>query len=243
MRSPYLPTLPAMRARGLSVLLQQDATLAALAAPVESDPALTAALLRAANSAVSSPRDRVATAADAIVRIGVDETRRIVIGTILHEAVGDLDQSQLDLNEMWRHLLATALLADSVTWHSQDPKERSPAAFTAGLLHDIGRLALIAQHAVAYNGVVELVRIGADPIEAESQLFDTDHASAPRPPRRGSSPSRSWTPSRCITRAAMTRWCTRSGARGESPRALASATGSRPPRRRTLPRALPMRSS
>ena len=177
MTSPYLPTLPAMRARGLSILLQQDATLAELAAPVESAPALTAALLRAANSAVSSPRDRVATAADAIVRVGIDETRRIVIGAILQQSIGNLDRSQLDLNEMWRHLLATALLADSVTWHSQDPKERSPAAFTAGLLHDIGRLALLAQHPVAYNGVVDLVHIGSDPIDAERYLFDTDHLS------------------------------------------------------------------
>ena len=177
MTSPYLPTLPPMRARGLSILVQQDATLAELAAAVESDPALTAAILRAANSAVSSPRDRVATAADAIVRIGIDDTRRIVIGAIVQQTVGNLDRSQLDMNEMWRHLLATALLADSVAWHSEDPTERSPAAFTAGLLHDIGRLALIAQSPMAYNGVVELVHIGLDPIEAERQLFDTDHVS------------------------------------------------------------------
>jgi HD-like signal output (HDOD) protein len=54
-----IPPLPAARARALPLILSQDVAIAELAAAVESDPALVTALLRAANSAASSLRERV----------------------------------------------------------------------------------------------------------------------------------------------------------------------------------------
>ena len=55
MTAPPAPTIASFNVDGLSLALSEDASLAEFAAVVESDPALTAAVLRAANSAVSSP--------------------------------------------------------------------------------------------------------------------------------------------------------------------------------------------
>ena len=62
---------------------------------------------------------------------------------------------------MWRHLLATALIGDA-TVRREGP---TTSAFTAGLLHDIGRLAMATQEPERYAEVVTAVHDGADPRE------------------------------------------------------------------------------
>ena len=74
--------------------------VAAIAAVVESDPAITTALLRAANSAASAPINRVTAAERAVMRIGLRGTPRIVAGTILHSSFGDLERAGIDLDEL-----------------------------------------------------------------------------------------------------------------------------------------------
>ena len=166
-----LPTLPVAHAQALAMLARHDIAASDLAAIVEGDPALTAAVLRAANSAASAPLAQIRTANDAIVRIGLSITRRIVAGAALGSSFTDLGRSGLDVNEMWRHVVACALLADATAW-ADGPRTE---AFTAGLLHDVGRLAMAAQDPERYATVVARVHAGEDARTAESAAFGVDH--------------------------------------------------------------------
>ena len=69
-----LPVLPAAHARALSTLRDEDVAIADVAAIVETDPAMTAAVLRAANSAASAPINRISTAQQGVARIGLART-------------------------------------------------------------------------------------------------------------------------------------------------------------------------
>ena len=73
---------------------------------------------------------------------------------------------------MWRHLIATALLADAdaVSTGAQT------MAFTAGLLHDVGRLSMAAQDPRRYAEVIRRSRTGCAPVAAEIELFGFSHA-------------------------------------------------------------------
>jgi len=152
-------------------MAKRDAGIPDVAAVVESDPALTAAVLRAANAAATTGRRRFATAPDAIVRIGMLATRRIIAGTTLGQTFRDLGRSGLDLDETWRQLLATALLADATAW----PNGPRTEAFTAGLLHDVGRLAMASRAPERYQAVVRRVAAGKSVEEAEQSIFGFDH--------------------------------------------------------------------
>jgi len=148
-----------------------------VAAVAEGDPALTATLLRAANSAASSPLDQVRRTADALVRLGVDDSRGIILATLLQDAATQaLERSEIDVDALWRHTLAVALLTEATC--SADPALVAirPLAFTTGVLHDIGRLVLAAQHPRRYARVVRLVERGTPVLEAELSQFSTDHA-------------------------------------------------------------------
>ncbi len=167
-----IPSLPVAQIQAMSLISNVAPSFDELSTVVEADPALTAALLRAANSAASSPGAPVRTSRVAMVRIGVSETRRLVMSIALASSFGAIARAHIDETELWRHLIATGLLADAAAWG----EVRHSEAFTAGLLHDIGRLAMAAQDPERYAKVVDLARRGIPASNAERMIFGMNHA-------------------------------------------------------------------
>jgi putative nucleotidyltransferase with HDIG domain len=168
-----IPPLPAAHARALALLMEQDVGLAEVAAIIESDPGLTAAVLRAANSAESAPADRITRAGDAIVRLGARTARALVVASMLRGRVDRLAAAKIDLEELWRHLIGVGLIADA-SLSAAKGDARAPV-FTAGLLHDLGRIALAANQPQHYARIARLVREGRDARDAERHVLGTDH--------------------------------------------------------------------
>ena len=153
-----LPVLPIPHAREL-------------AETVTSDPALTTAVLRAANSAASAPVNRVTDADQAIMRIGLDATRRLVAGTVVGTTFNDIRRSGIDSDQLWGHLIACAILTDQSLRNDRDTR----GAFSAGLLHDLGRMAMAQSEPERYAKVATLVAHGADARSIEIDVFGYDH--------------------------------------------------------------------
>ncbi len=175
--SARVPVLSPAQTQSVSLIMSKDATISELAAVIETDPALSLALLRFANSALGAPVQRVVRISDAIVRLGLEDTRRVVLGIVMQQTAGaELEESGIDQDELWRHLVATAILADAVTSVDRSLREVRPLAFSAGLLHNIGRLALATASPAHFRRVLRRVRIGEDVLEAERTEFNTDHA-------------------------------------------------------------------
>lgn len=166
-----LPTLPAPRARALALLTDEDSSLQEVSDVITGDHGLTVAVLRAANSAISAPTSRVRSPSQAIVRIGVGATRRIVTGAMVGDAFDRLQVAGLHVDALWRHLIATALLAETVARVGEGTTD----AFTAGLLHDIGRLAMASRDPNRYARIVSLARRGVPVRDAEHVMFGSDH--------------------------------------------------------------------
>ena len=108
-----IPSLPVAHMRAMSLIGNPEPSQQDLRQIVDADPALTASLLRAANSAASAPVEPVRTAHVAIVRVGTKESRRIIMSVALSSSFGDLRRSGIDEYEIWRHLIATGVLADA----------------------------------------------------------------------------------------------------------------------------------
>ena len=172
-----IPVLSPAHAQSVSLIMSKQATITELAAVVEVDPAITLALLRLANSALDAPVQRVVRTSDAIVRLGLEETQRVVLGIIMQQSTGtELTDSGIDQDELWRHLVGTGILADAIASTDEAMRDLRPLAFSAGLLHDVGRLALACSSPLHYQRVLRRVAAGASALEAERREFDTDHA-------------------------------------------------------------------
>lgn len=167
-----VPALPAAYVRALQLLREPDAEASLLVRIGNDDPAFAGALLRLSNSAESSPRERVRTIQGAVVRLGLPEARRTIISVTLKRAFRGIAGSNVDEHELWRHLVAVGMLADEAAWGRVSYGD----AFTAGLLHDLGRLAMAAEDPKRYGQAVLVARATGDTTAAEQRVFGLDHA-------------------------------------------------------------------
>jgi putative nucleotidyltransferase with HDIG domain len=136
-----LPTLPEAVAR-LTVLLQDErATTIDFEKAVHSDPAVTVNLLRAANSVHHGGLEPVTTVRQAVARIGLRRVYEVAIGTSFRRSLPlRLSGYGLDGPAFWLHCTATAVLAEGLGREIHLPA--ADIAFTAGLLHDVGKLVI-----------------------------------------------------------------------------------------------------
>lgn len=144
---------------------------------IEYDPALTANALKMANSAFYSPGVPVNTVREAVMRLGAGRILQQSVGRRLR---GKLTQAcpgySLEEDELWRHSVAAAVAADLLPRYAKTSVH--PVAFTAALLHDIGKLVL-SRHLAGElkEDIVEVTRQRRiSYVEAERAVLGFDHA-------------------------------------------------------------------
>ncbi len=156
--SRELPTLPPVVQIVLSSIDDPHTSADDVGQLIAEDPAMTAQVLRVANSVIHNPTTRkIDSAALAIARIGFDEIRRMVL------AIGVVQvfkgpKLPIDYPIYWRHCIATGLLAEAVADTSVVTKagnESRGVYFAGGLLHDIGVLLLAQEFEARYARVMK----------------------------------------------------------------------------------------
>lgn len=173
-----LPPLPAAVERLLALSREPEVDFRKVIQVIESDPALTARMLRAANSAFYGVSRRVQTVQQAIVLLGHEAVINLALGiSVLNLKRNLLKQWPGDPSAFWRHSITVALLARELAraLHCANSEE----AFVAGLLHDIGKLVLLTHYGVVYAQALLAARQGPEPLHVlERELFEVDHAVA-----------------------------------------------------------------
>ena len=139
------------------------------------DPALSAEILRVSNSALYGLSRRVDNISHAIVILGTEAVKRLALTVALGRFSHSFLRNQ-SLRICWDHSVACALIAEEIAVATGGAKDR---AYTGGLLHDVGRLALLACYPVEYGNLIVVARENDfDELECERQLFDIDHCAA-----------------------------------------------------------------
>lgn len=142
-----LPTLPTVVFQLHRVLDDERSGASDVAGIIERDPALTARLLRAANSAAFARPggDRVGSVSAAVSRMGVNQVRAVCIVLAVVKAFSSR-AGGLDHQEFWIHSAAVGMMARRL-WErlGTDPTISSDDIYVAGLLHDAGLL-VVEQH-------------------------------------------------------------------------------------------------
>lgn len=171
-----LPSLPAVVMELLSSIDAQDVDISVLAKKVSHDQALMAKTLRLANSPVYGLQVKVTTLNQAITFLGFQATRNLIIAAAVTGCFAEGKCAGFDYKAFWRHSIATAACARVL---ARRMKFNQDYAFTAGLLHDIGRLVLVTSFPEHYAEVLA-VRKESDIelLEAERQVLGVDHVAA-----------------------------------------------------------------
>ena len=171
-----LPSLPAVVMELLNSIDQDDVDISVLAKKVSYDQALTAKTLRLANSSLYGLQVKVTTIQQAITYLGFQTTRNLITAAAVTGCFAEGHCPGFDHKAFWRHSIATAACAKVL---ARQMRFNQDYAFTAGLLHDIGRLVLVSCFPNQYS-VTIAYREEHDCylLEAERKVLGVDHVDA-----------------------------------------------------------------
>ncbi len=170
-----LPPFPAVAIKALQLVSNSDSRLRELHYLISADPVLSAALLRMANSPLYAIHSEIQSTLQATILMGFERVRALVLTIAMKSYVGDA-LSVAALQACWRHSLACAMIAEDLAMAIFVDKD---VAYTAGLIHDIGRLALVVLRPKIYDDLLKTaVQSGTDLLELEQQAFGFDHCQA-----------------------------------------------------------------
>ncbi len=133
-----LPSLPSVYHRVREALEDPEGSLETVARLIEVDPAITARLLRVANSPLYGLSVRVDSVSRALAIIGSVETHHLVLATTLISVFRDIPLGAVSMRSFWEHGIACGVAARLIA--HQGGRGSPEHAYLAGLLHDIGRL-------------------------------------------------------------------------------------------------------
>jgi HD-like signal output (HDOD) protein len=172
-----LPVLPATTVRLISVLSDNDTTINQIIEVVQYDQNLTMKILTICNSAYFGLTRKINSLREAVAYLGSRQLMQVVMG--LH-CNAMLQQSRegydLQTGMLWRHSTAVALATEKIVHYTTPSAPPAGLLFTAGLLHDFGKVILDQALAEKYREVLNYLEKTPVPFyEAEHQILGYNH--------------------------------------------------------------------
>jgi putative nucleotidyltransferase with HDIG domain len=174
-----LPTLPGIVIKLSKMAEDPETTTEQMGRVISRDHILATKLLKLVNSAFYGFPQRISSLNSAIILLGFNVIRSLIISASIFEIMEDQDR------ELWEHSLGCAVASNVLATRLglSDPEEIS----TAGLIHDIGKVAIKMELPDEHEQIKQMVeerRVST--ITAEREILGLDHAEA------GSWLTRSW---------------------------------------------------
>jgi HD-like signal output (HDOD) protein len=170
-----LPPFPGVAIQLLQILSQDDVRITDIGRLVSAEPIFAADVLQVANSALFGLRSRVKTIPHAVVVLGLERVKGIALTRAFGIYLMPVLRIEV-LQRCWQNSLAGALLAEKLAGSCGINPD---IAYTAGLLRDIGRLALLVNYPGPYANILAVAQENSyDLMDVERNLFDIDHCQA-----------------------------------------------------------------
>ena len=173
-RTTELTPLKTVATRAIQLAEDERTAAMDLATVISSDQALTAKLLRLSNSAYYGYARRISNVREAVILLGMRTVRSVAIASAIIDALRPPESAEFDQDLFWAHSVCVGLVAEVI---ARETKAARPEdAFTAGVLHDVGKLSMIICEPAMFDDVVDLVITdGMRYRDAETRVFGLNH--------------------------------------------------------------------
>ncbi len=172
-----LPPFPQVALRVLQMAKDENMQWHHLCDLIGSDPAFASEVLTVANSVLYAPRYPATSILQAVAVMGASTLQGMCVTVGVRAYLGKT-LSFPAMRNLWKHNMACAIVAQRLAQNSFIDKD---SAFTAGILHDVGRMGLAVIQPAAYAELLEKHRGTSETmLEAERELFGWDHCETGR---------------------------------------------------------------
>ena len=172
-----LPSLPSTYFETLKQLENPGASADSVGAVIARDPAATARLLQMVNSTAYALERKVTDPTDAVCLLGMDTVKSLLLCMQVFGESDETRQAGLSVEQLWSHSLAVGEMARRLTFAETRNNALASDAFTAGLLHDVGRIVLASNLSKTYSEVIAAAKASGRQLhEEEATRFGVTHA-------------------------------------------------------------------
>jgi len=161
----------------LRLTAQEDVPLKKVQEVLRTDVAFSAEVLRLANSALIGLRNGVSSVERAVGLLGLERLKALSLTIAMRDFLSTPKRNST-MAACWKYNLVTAVICE---WLGPTLALQPDACYTAGLLHDVGRLAILRAFPEEYERMMSVIQdYGFDLLRCEKDLFDIDHCQAGR---------------------------------------------------------------
>lgn len=169
-----VPPLPHTVLELLREVQDANSTAGSVANVAASDPVLAAALLRTVNSSAMGLNRKITSVTESVSYLGFALVKSVLIRLRLDETMPTTGKAASDAEDLWVHSLATSYIAEALAERTKNVDRGFVS--TLGLLHDIGKLAMLSQ--LKLQGQLANAPSNTDETRRgrEARLLGIDHA-------------------------------------------------------------------
>ncbi len=172
-----LPSMPDLYLKLLDELNAEDPAIDRVGDVIQRDPAMCAKLLQLVNSAFFGLPQKITNPGEAAMYVGVDTIKALVLSLQFFALFERVRIPEFSFDAMWSHSWNTGLIAKRIARLERMDFEEVDLAFTAGLLHDAGKLVLATGLPHQYQAVLRLQQQRPTPVwEVERDVLGASHA-------------------------------------------------------------------
>jgi putative nucleotidyltransferase with HDIG domain len=172
-----MPILPALYTQIMAELNSKDASSASVGEIISKDIGMTAKVLQLVNSSFFGMPRHVSTPMEAVIFLGIDVVKTLVLSIEVFAAFQERTLSILPVSKIYDHCVRTGVIAKKIAVLEKMDKEESDNAMIAGILHDLGRLLLAENFPDEYQEVMERVKQDKKGVHvAELEIMGVTHA-------------------------------------------------------------------
>ncbi len=171
-----LPSIPTLYMQVVEKSSRSDSSVEEIGNIIGRDIGMTAQVLKLTNSAFFGLRRQFSSAAEAVGYLGLDTIKSLVLSIHAFSQFEKAETGALKIESLWNHSMQVASLAKRISKLEGQDAKATEEAFTAGMLHDIGKLVLAVNLPKEYTEATRLAHAGLELPLAEHQVFGANHA-------------------------------------------------------------------
>lgn len=172
-----LPSVPALYFELIELLQREPTDLRMVASTIAKDMGMTSAILKLTNSAFFGIRRQIADINAAVMYMGTDLIKNLVLSTHIFSQYDEVEMGKCDLDSIWHHSLTVGNLSKMIGYSLGMSAQNISECQVAGMLHDVGKLIFASNFPNVYDRVLETVenRKEENCSKVEQEIFGADH--------------------------------------------------------------------